>query len=156
MKTSKIFLVLILMFNFGFGQKSLNIQFKKIIIERGETQNPNDTYIKNHEIWAEYFKFFKKDEIITFYTTSNLPFCELTKITIINNSTLSIGKDKLCAEPPEISVFDKQYEYKVKNNLLKIYSQKKIYCILKITKIENYQQEKFGKDSYKLTFLVIQ
>ena len=84
MKTSKIFLVLILMFNFGFGQNSLNIQFKKIIIERGETQNPNDTYIKNHEIWAEYFKIFKKDEIITFYTTSNLPFCELTKITIIN------------------------------------------------------------------------
>ena len=44
------------MFNFGFGQSSLNEQFKKIISERGETQNPNDTYIKNHEIWAEYFK----------------------------------------------------------------------------------------------------
>ena len=78
------------------------------------------------------------------------------KFTIINNSTLSIGKDKLCAEPPEISVFDKQYEYKIKNNLLKIYSQNKIFHILKIVKIENYQQEKFGKDSYKLTFLVIQ
>ena len=52
------------MFNFGFGQSSLNEQFKKIISERGETQNPNDTYIKNHEIWAEYFKIFKKDEII--------------------------------------------------------------------------------------------
>ena len=156
MKNRIFFILIILISNFCYSQKSLNEQFKKIIIEIGETQNPNDTYIKNHEIWTEYFKIFKKDEIITFYTTSNLPFCELTKITIINNSTLSIGKDKLCAEPPEISVFDKQYEYKVKNNLLKIYSQKKIYCILKITKIENYQQEKFGKDSYKLTFLVVQ
>lgn len=144
------------MFNFCFGQNSLNEQFKKIIIERGKAQNPNDTYIKDHEIWAEYFKTFKKDEIISFYTTSNLPFCDLKKITIINNSTLSIGKDKVCTEPPEISVFDKQYEYKIKNNLLKIYSQNKIFCILKIVKIENYQQEKFGKESYKLTFLVVQ
>ena len=35
-------------------------------------------------------------------------------------------------------------------------SNKNIICRLKIIKIENYQQEKFGKDSYKLTFLVIQ
>lgn len=157
MKTSKIFLVLILMCNFGFGQKSLNKQLKKIITETEKRANAKITENGiDNKLWTDNIESFKENETINFYTTSNLHFCELKKITIINNGTLSIGKDKICTEPPEISIFDKQYKYKIKNNLLKIYSQNKIFCILKIVKIENYQQEKFGKDSYKLTFLVVQ
>ena len=156
MKTSKIFLVLILMFNFGFGQKSLNIQFKKIIIERGETQNPNDTYIKNHEIWAEYFKIFKKDEIITFYTTSNIKTCYLKVYSLLRYKHLTIENANFCDEPTTISVSKNFYNYKIEKDLFKIHLNGEIFQTLKILKIENYQEEKFGKDSYKLTFLVVQ
>ena len=155
MKNKIFFILIILISNFCYSQKSLNEQFKKIIIERIKTENSNDISIKDHELWSEYFKTFKKDEIISFYTTSNLPFCDLKKINIVSDNKLTIGRDNMCSEPPAISIFDKNYEYKIKKDLLKIFNQGKIYCLLKIINIEDYQQEKFGKESYKLTFLVI-
>lgn len=157
MKTSKIFLVLILMFNFGFGQNSLNEQFKKIIIERGKAQNPNDTYIKDHEIWTDNIESFKVNETINFYTTSNLPFCKSKLFIFYPKKKLTINYGDECNEPPSISIAKTKYNYKVKKDMLTVFSSNKnIICKLKIIKIENYQQEKFGKDSYKLIFLVVQ
>jgi hypothetical protein len=60
----------------------------------------------------------------------------------------------MCSEPPAISIFDKNYEYKIKKDLLKIFNQGKIYCLLKIINIENYQQEKnLEKNLINLRFL---
>lgn len=157
MKISKIFLVLILMFNFGFGQKSLNEQFKKIIIEKGKAQNPNDTYIKDNELWTDNIESFKVNETINFYTTSNLPFCKSKLFIFYPKKKLTINYGDECNEPPSISIAKTKYNYKVKKDLLTVFSSNKnIICKLKIIKIENYQQEKFGKDTYKLTFLVVQ
>ena len=158
MKTSKIFLVLILMFNFGFGQKSLNIQLKKIITETEKRANAKiSEFGIDNKLWTDNIEPFKKNDTVSFYTTSNLPFCKSKLFIFYPKNFLTINYEDECDEPPSISVAKTKYNYKVKKNLLTVFSSNKnIICRLKIIKIETYQQEKFGKDSYKLTFLVIQ
>ena len=158
MKTSKIFLVLILMFNFGFGQSSLNKQLKKIITETEKRANAKITENStDNKLWTDNIKPFKENDTISFYTTSNLPFCKSKLFIFYPKNFLTINYGDECDEPPSISVAKTKYNYKVKKNLLTVFSSNKnIICRLKIIKIETYQQEKFGKDSYKLTFLVIQ
>ena len=158
MKISKIFLVLILMFNFGFGQSSLNKQLKKIITETEKRANAKITENGiDNKLWTDNIEPFKENDTISFYTTSNLPFCKSKLFIFYPKNFLTINYGDECDEPPSISVAKTKYNYKVKKILLTVFSSnKKIICRLKIIKIENYQQEKFGKDSYKLTFLVIQ
>jgi len=61
MKISKIFLVLILMFNFGFGQSSLNKQLKKIITETEKRANAKITENDiDNKLWTENIKSLKK------------------------------------------------------------------------------------------------
>ena len=158
MKISKIFLVLILMFNFGFGQSSLNKQLKKIITETEKRANAKITENStDNKLWTDNIEPFKENDTISFYTTSNLPFCKSKLFIFYPKNFLTINYGDECDEPPSISVAKTKYNYKVKKNLLTVFSSnKKIICRLKIIKIETYQQEKFGKDSYKLTFLVIQ
>jgi len=61
MKISKIFLVLILMFNFGFGQNSLNEQLKKIITETEKRANAKITENGiDNKLWTENIKSLKK------------------------------------------------------------------------------------------------
>ena len=158
MKTSKIFLVLILMFNFGFGQNSLNEQLKKIITETEKRANAKITENGiDNKLWTDNIEPFKENDTISFYTTSNLPFCKSKLFIFYPKNFLTINYGDECDEPPSISVAKTKYNYKVKKNLLTVFSSNKnIICRLKIIKIETYQQEKFGKDSYKLTFLVIQ
>ena len=158
MKISKIFLVLILMFNFGFGQNSLNKQLKKIITETEKRANAKITENStDNKLWTDNIKPFKENDTISFYTTSNLPFCKSKLFIFYPKNFLTINYGDECDEPPSISVAKTKYNYKVKKNLLTVFSSNKtIICRLKIIKKETYQQEKFGKDSYKLTFLVIQ
>ena len=158
MKISKIFLVLILMFNFGFGQSSLNKQLKKIITETEKRANAKITENGiDNKLWTENIKSLKKNDTVSFYTTSNLPFCKSKLFIFYPKNFLTINYGDECDEPPSISVAKTKYNYKVKKNLLTLFSSNKnIICRLKIIKKETYQQEKFGKDSYKLTFLVIQ
>ena len=158
MKISKIFLVLILMFNFGFGQSSLNKQLKKIITETEKRANAKITENStDNKLWTDNIEPFKENDTISFYTTSNLPFCKSKLFIFYPKNFLTINYGDECDEPPSISVAKTKYNYKVKKNLLTVFSSNKnIICRLKIIKIETYQQEKFGKDSYKLTFLVIQ
>ena len=158
MKISKIFLVLILMFNFGFGQSSLNKQLKKIITETEKRANAKITENGiDNKLWTDNIEPFKENDTISFYTTSNLPFCKSKLFIFYPKNFLTINYGDECDEPPSISVAKTKYNYKVKKNLLTLFSSNKnIICRLKIIKIETYQQEKFGKDSYKLTFLVIQ
>ena len=158
MKISKIFLVLILMFNFGFGQSSLNKQLKKIITETEKRANAKITENDiDNKLWTENIKSLKKNDTVSFYTTSNLPFCKSKLFIFYPKNFLTINYGDECDEPPSISVAKTKYNYKVKKNLLTVFSSNKtIICRLKIIKKETYQQEKFGKDSYKLTFLVIQ
>ena len=158
MKISKIFLVLILMFNFGFGQSSLNKQLKKTISETEKRANAKITENStDNKLWTDNIEPFKENDTISFYTTSNLPFCKSKLFIFYPKNFLTINYGDECDEPPSISVAKTKYNYKVKKNLLTVFSSNKnIICRLKIIKIETYQQEKFGKDSYKLTFLVIQ
>ena len=158
MKISKIFLVLILMFNFGFGQSSLNKQLKKIITETEKRANAKITENStDNKLWTDNIEPFKENDTISFYTTSNLPFCKSKLFIFYPKNFLTINYGDECDEPPSISVAKTKYNYKVKKNLLTVFSSNKtIICRLKIIKKETYQQEKFGKDSYKLTFLVIQ
>ena len=158
MKISKIFLVLILMFNFGFGQNSLNKQLKKIITETEKRANAKITENGiDNKLWTDNIEPFKENDTISFYTTSNLPFCKSKLFIFYPKNFLTINYGDECNEPPSISIAKIKYNYKVKKNLLTVFSSNKnIICKLKITKIEKYQQEKFGKNSYKLTFLVIQ
>ena len=158
MKISKIFLVLILMFNFGFGQSSLNEQLKKIITETEKRANAKITENGiDNKLWTDNIEPFKENDTISFYTTSNLPFCKSKLFIFYPKNFLTINYGDECDEPPSISVAKTKYNYKVKKILLTVFfSNKTIICRLKIIKIETYQQEKFGKDSYKLTFLVIQ
>ena len=158
MKNTIFFLLLILSFNFSFGQKSLNVQFKKIIIE---TEKKYDAKISefgiDNKLWTDNIEPFKENDTVSFYTTSNLPFCKSKLFIFYPKNFLTINYGDECDEPPSISVAKTKYNYKVKKNLLTVFSSNKnIICKLKITKIEKYQQEKFGKNSYKLTFLVIQ
>lgn len=156
MKISKIFLVLILIFNFGFGQNSLNKQLKKIITETEKRANAKITENGiDNILWTDNIESFKENETINFYTTSNLPFCKSKLFIFYPKKTLTINYGDECNEPTSISISKTKYNYKIKKDLLTVFSSnKKIICRLKIIKIENYQQEKFGKDSYKLTFLV--
>ena len=158
MKTSKIFLVLILMFNFGFGQSSLNKQLKKIITETEKRANAKITENStDNKLWTDNIEPFKKNDTVSFYTTSNLPFCKSKLFIFYPKNFLTINYGDECNEPPSISIAKIKYNYKVKKDLLTVFSSNKnITCRLKIIKIENYQEEKFGKDSYKLTFLVVQ
>ena len=158
MKNTIFFLLLILSFNFSFGQKSLNVQFKKIIIE---TEKKYDAKISefgiDNKLWTDNIEPFKENDTVSFYTTSNLPFCKSKLFIFYPKNFLTINYGDECDEPPSISVAKTKYNYKVKKNLLTLFSSNKnIICRLKIIKIKNYQQEKFGKDSYKLSFLVIQ
>lgn len=158
MKNTIFFLLLILSFNFSFGQKSLNEQFKKIIIE---TEKKHDAKVSEYgienKLWTDNIESFKENDTISFYTTSNLPFCKSKLFIFYPKNFLTINYGDECNEPPSISIAKIKYNYKVKKNLLTVFSSNKnIICKLKITKIEKYQQEKFGKNSYKLTFLVIQ
>ena len=146
------------MFNFGFGQSSLNKQLKKIITETEKRANAKITENGiDNKLWTDNIEPFKENDTISFYTTSNLPFCKSKLFIFYPKNFLTINYGDECDEPPSISVAKTKYNYKVKKNLLTVFSSNKnIICRLKIIKIETYQQEKFGKDSYKLTFLVIQ
>ena len=146
------------MFNFGFGQSSLNKQLKKIITETEKRANAKITENStDNKLWTDNIKPFKENDTISFYTTSNLPFCKSKLFIFYPKNFLTINYGDECDEPPSISVAKTKYNYKVKKNLLTVFSSNKnIICRLKIIKKETYQQEKFGKDSYKLTFLVIQ
>ena len=146
------------MFNFGFGQSSLNKQLKKIITETEKRANAKITENStDNKLWTDNIKPFKENDTISFYTTSNLPFCKSKLFIFYPKNFLTINYGDECDEPPSISVAKTKYNYKVKKNLLTVFSSNKnIICRLKVIKIETYQQEKFGKDSYKLTFLVIQ
>ena len=146
------------MFNFGFGQSSLNKQLKKIITETEKRANAKITENStDNKLWTDNIEPFKENDTISFYTTSNLPFCKSKLFIFYPKNFLTINYGDECDEPPSISVAKTKYNYKVKKNLLTVFSSNKnIICRLKIIKIETYQQEKFGKDSYKLTFLVIQ
>lgn len=146
------------MFNFGFGQSSLNKQLKKIITETEKRANAKITeYGIDNKLWTDNIEPFKENDTISFYTTSNLPFCKSKLFIFYPKNFLTINYGDECNEPPSISIAKIKYNYKVKKDLLTVFSSNKnITCRLKIVKIENYQQEKFGKDSYKLTFLVVQ
>ena len=146
------------MFNFGFGQSSLNKQLKKIITETEKRANAKITENStDNKLWTDNIEPFKENDTISFYTTSNLPFCKSKLFIFYPKNFLTINYGDECDEPPSISVAKTKYNYKVKKNLLTVFSSNKtIICRLKIIKKETYQQEKFGKDSYKLTFLVIQ
>ena len=146
------------MFNFGFGQNSLNKQLKKIITETEKRANAKITENSiDNKLWTDNIEPFKENDTISFYTTSNLPFCKSKLFIFYPKNFLTINYGDECDEPPSISVAKTKYNYKVKKILLTVFSSNKnIICRLKIIKIETYQQEKFGKDSYKLTFLVIQ
>ena len=146
------------MFNFGFGQSSLNKQLKKIITETEKRANAKITENGiDNKLWTDNTASFKENDTISFYTTSNLPFCKSKLFIFYPKNFLTINYGDECDEPPSISVAKTKYNYKVKKNLLTVFSSNKtIICRLKIIKKETYQQEKFGKDSYKLTFLVIQ
>ena len=146
------------MFNFGFGQNSLNEQLKKIITETEKRANAKITENStDNKLWTDNIEPFKENDTISFYTTSNLPFCKSKLFIFYPKNFLTINYGDECDEPSSISVAKTKYNYKVKKNLLTVFSSNKtIICRLKIIKKETYQQEKFGKDSYKLTFLVVQ
>lgn len=146
------------MFNFGFGQKSLNEQLKKIITETEKRANAKITENGiDNKLWTDNIESFKENETINFYTSSNLPFCKSKLFIFYPKKKLTINYGDECNEPPSISIAKTKYNYKVKKDMLTVFSSNKnIICKLKIIKIENYQQEKFGKDSYKLIFLVVQ
>lgn len=146
------------MFNFGFGQNSLNEQLKKIITETEKRANAKITeYGIDNKLWTDNIEPFKENDTISFYTTSNLPFCKSKLFIFYPKNFLTINYGDECNEPPSISIAKIKYNYKVKKDLLTVFSSNKnITCRLKIIKIENYQEEKFGKYSYKLTFLVVQ
>ena len=157
MKISKIFLVLILMFNFGFGQNSLNKQLKKIITETEKRANAKITENGiDNKLWTDKIDTLKKGKTITFYTTSNIKTCYLKVYSLLRYKHLTIENANFCDEPTTISVSKNFYNYKIEKDLFKIHLNGEIFQTLKILKIENYQEEKFGKDSYKLTFLVVQ
>ena len=157
MKISKIFLVLILMFNFGFGQNSLNKQLKKIITETEKRANAKITENGiDNKLWTENIKSLKKNDTVSFYTTSNIKTCYLKVYSLLRYKHLTIENANFCDEPTTISVSKNFYNYKIEKDLFKIHLNGEIFQTLKILKIENYQEEKFGKDSYKLTFLVVQ
>ena len=99
---------------------------------------------------------FKENDTISFYTTSNLPFCKSKLFVFYPKNSLTINYGDECNEPPSISVAKIKYRYKIRKDLLTAFSSNKnIICRLRIVKIENYQQDKYGKDSYKLTFIVL-
>ena len=157
MKISKIFLVLILMFNFGFGQNSLDEQLKKIITETEKRANAKITENGiDNKLWTENIKSLKKNDTVSFYTTSNIKTCYLKVYSLLRYKHLTIENANFCDEPTTISVSKNFYNYKIEKDLFKIHLNGEIFQTLKILKIENYQEEKFGKDSYKLTFLVVQ
>ena len=150
-------MVLILMFNFGFGQSSLNKQLKKIITETEKRANAKITENStDNKLWTDNIKPFKENDTISFYTTSNLPFCKSKLFVFYPKNSLTINYGDECNEPPSISVAKIKYRYKIRKDLLTAFSSNKnIICRLRIVKIENYQQDKYGKDSYKLTFIVL-
>jgi hypothetical protein len=145
------------MFNFGFGQKALNDKFKKIIID---TEKKHDAKVSEYgidnKLWTDNTASFKENDTISFYTTSNLPFCKSKLFVFYPKNSLTINYGDECNEPPSISVAKIKYRYKIRKDLLTAFSSNKnIICRLRIVKIENYQQDKYGKDSYKLTFIVL-
>ena len=154
---NRILLVLILMFNFGFGQNSLDEQLKKIITETEKRANAKITENGiDNKLWTENIKSLKKNDTVSFYTTSNIKTCYLKVYSLLRYKHLTIENANFCDEPTTISVSKNFYNYKIEKDLFKIHLNGEIFQTLKILKIENYQEEKFGKDSYKLTFLVVQ
>ena len=145
------------MFNFGFGQNSLNEQLKKIITETEKRANAKITENStDNKLWTDNIEPFKENDTISFYTTSNLPFCKSKLFVFYPKNSLTINYGDECNEPPSISVAKIKYRYKIRKDLLTAFSSNKnIICRLRIVKIENYQQDKYGKDSYKLTFIVL-
>ena len=145
------------MFNFGFGQSSLNKQLKKIITETEKRANAKITENStDNKLWTDNIKPFKENDTVSFYTTSNLPFCKSKLFVFYPKNSLTINYGDECNEPPSISVAKIKYRYKIRKDLLTVFSSNKnIICRLRIVKIENYQQDKYGKDSYKLTFIVL-
>lgn len=130
----------------------MNEQFKKIIIETEKRSIAEITeYGIDNKLWTDNIVSFKENDTISFYTTSNLPFCKSKIFIFYPKNTLSINYGDQCNEPSSISVAKFKYSYKIKKDLLTVFSSNKnIVCNLKITKIENYQPEKFGKNSEKI------
>jgi hypothetical protein len=120
MKTSKIFLVLILMFNFGFGQNSLNKQLKKIITETEKRANAKITENGiDNKLWTDKIDTLKKGKTITFYTTSNIKTCYLKVYSLLRYKHLTIENANFCDEPTTISVSKSFYNYKIEKDYLR-------------------------------------
>ena len=82
------------MFNFGFGQKALNDKFKKIIID---TEKKHDVKVSEYgidnKLWTDNTASFKENDTISFYTTSNLPFCKSKLFIFYPKNFLTINYD---------------------------------------------------------------
>ena len=118
------------MFNFGFGQNSLNKQLKKIITENEKRANAKITENGiDNKLWTENIKSLKKNDTVSFYTTSNLPFCKSKLFIFYPKNFLTINYGDECDEPPSISVAKTKYNYKVKKNLLTVFSSTKILFV---------------------------
>lgn len=74
--------------------------------------------------------------------------------SLFKHKQLSIQEADNCKEPPEISVTKILYNYNIHKHYFKILKNKKMILSLKIISIEDYEQEKYGKNSYKLKFSV--
>ena len=146
----------ILIYSICFSQSNLKLQLKKIInqtIERGNSKYSE--YGIDNKLWSKYPNNLKKNDTISFYTTSNIPFCNLEVFTFFKSKLMKIQKSDNCSEPPTISVSNEFYNFKIINDLVEIYFEKVEFLRMKIIAIEKYKQEKFGKNSYKLNFIII-
>jgi len=153
MKNSASFILLVS--SVCFAQTNVERHFNKILldIEKRIESKYSEYGIKN-QLWSQNFNVAKKGDVITFYTTSNNSLCHLKVLSFFKNKRISINEADNCNEPPTISITKIFYNYKIYKNHLKIFDQDNSVLDLKIINIENYQQEKFGENSFKLTFSV--
>ncbi|SFH86799.1 hypothetical protein [Halpernia frigidisoli] len=151
----KLTSILIFIFCLSFGQTNLNVQLRKIIHQTVKRANSkfSESGIDNG-FYSKFPNILKKGDTISFYTTSNIPLCDLNVLFFLKSNLATINNFKNCSEPTTISTSSKFYSFKVKKDLLKIYLDSKEYLVFKIVSVEKYKTEKFGKNSYKLNFVV--
>ena len=152
----KLTSILIFIFCLSFGQKKLNVQLREIIHQTVKRANSeySESGIDNG-FYSKFFDSLKKGDTISFYTTSSIPFCDIKIIYFYKSNLATINAGKNCTEPTTISVSKMFYQFQIKKDLLKINLKNKEFLILKIISIENYKIEEFGKNSFKLNFLVL-
>ena len=146
---------LVFIFCLSFGQTNLNFQLRKIIHQTVKRANSrfSEFGIANG-FYTKLPNILKQGDTISFYTTSNIPLCNLKVIFFLKSNLATINNFKNCSEPTEISVSSNFYTFKVKKDLLKIYLESKEYLVFKIVSVEKHKTEKFGNNSYKLNFVV--